>query len=88
MECGTADLPRLYQGLTEAGRSQTSPAPGCRGLGPGGALRRVQRGRGAHGDRRARRGTSPSRRGALQRTPGPSAVAWVGCHSAGRSSTV
>ncbi len=34
MGCGTADLPHLGQGLTEAGLSQTSPAPDSRGLGP------------------------------------------------------
>ena len=45
MGCGTVDLLRFCQGLTGAGRSQTSPAPGGRGLGPGGARRRVQRGR-------------------------------------------
>jgi hypothetical protein len=62
MGCGTADLPRRYQDLTSAGISQTCPEPCCRGLGPGGALRRVQRGRGAQRDRRTLRCTSPSRR--------------------------
>jgi len=71
-----------------AGLSQTSPAPGCRGLGPGGARRRVQRGRGAQGDRRPSRCTSPSRSGGLQRTPGPSAVAWACCRTVGCSIAV
>ena len=45
-------------------------------------------GGGAHRDRRPRRGTAPRRRCGLQRTPGPSAVAWACCRTAGRSITL
>ena len=62
MGCSTADLHRLCQGLTGAVRSQICPEPCGRGLCPGGALRRVQRGRGARGDRRTPRCASSSGR--------------------------
>jgi hypothetical protein len=77
--CGS---PSLLSGSHGGGLLPDLPAPDCRGLGPGGALQRAPRGRGAQGERRPRRGTSPSRRCGLQRTLGPSA--WRGPAAAQR----